>query len=108
MTILIENLTFESIIGILESERITPQTVVIDCTIDYEYSQNRFINYAEVSHHIQETIQKEQFFLIEEALESLAASLKQEFSLIHKLSLTVRKPDILQNCTVGVQKSFIF
>ncbi len=108
MTILIENLTFESIIGILESERITPQTVIVDCTIQYDYSPHTFINYADVSMHIQNSIQKEQFFLIEEALESLANSLKKEFAPLHKLSLTLRKPDILQNCTVGVQKSFIF
>lgn len=108
MTILIENLTFESIIGILESERVTPQKVLIDCIIDYDYSHNNFINYADVAMHIQKSVQKEQFFLIEEALESLASSLKKEFAPLHTLSLTLRKPDILQNCTVGVQKSFIF
>ena len=49
MKILIENLTFFAIIGILENERITPQQVIVDCIIDYSYSKNNFINYAEVS-----------------------------------------------------------
>ena len=108
MTILIETLTFDAIIGILDSERITPQQIIIDCIIGYEYEQNSFINYAEVTSHIQESIQKNQFFLIEEALQSLGLSLKKQFPSIHTLTLTLRKPDILSNCTVGVQENFIF
>ncbi|MDP3301346.1 MAG: dihydroneopterin aldolase [Sulfuricurvum sp.] len=108
MTILIENLTLDSIIGILESERVTPQKVIIDCIINYHYTENTFINYAQISEHIQNSIQKNEFFLIEEALQSLGISLKKEFSSITTLSLTLRKPDILSNCTVGVQENFIF
>lgn len=108
MRILIENLTFETIIGILENERITPQTVVVDCIIDYTYTENHFINYAQVAHLIETTMQKEQFFLIEEALEYVTLSLKNQFQAIQELSLTIRKPNILANCSVGVQKQFFF
>ncbi|MFA6188989.1 MAG: dihydroneopterin aldolase [Sulfuricurvum sp.] len=108
MTILIEDLTFDTIIGILESERTTAQKVVIDCIIEYDYLPSSFINYADVSNHIQESVQKKQFFLIEEALESLSGSLKKQFPSMHRLSLTLRKPAILANCTVGVQENFIF
>ena len=108
MTILIESLTFECIIGILEHERLTAQKVVIDCIIDYDYSPNIFINYADVANHITHNVQTNHFFLIEEALQSLSDSLKKEFVPIHKLTLTLRKPDILANCTVAVQENFIF
>lgn len=108
MTILIENLTFDSIIGIMEAERVTPQKVIIDCIITYQYTHDTFINYAQVSEHIQNSIQKNEFFLIEEALQSLGSSLKKAFPSISTLSLTLRKPDILGNCTVGVQENFIF
>jgi dihydroneopterin aldolase len=108
MKILIENLTFECIIGILDYERLTPQKVQIDCTIDYSYTKNEFINYAEVAQIIQETMDTKKFELIETALETLSITLKDHFSLIQTLSLTIRKPDILPNCTVGVQKNFIF
>lgn len=108
MRILIENLTFETIIGILENERITPQTVVVDCIIGYTYTENHFINYAQVAHLIETTMQKEQFFLIEEALEYVTLSLKNQFQAIQELSLTIRKPNILANCSVGVQKQFFF
>jgi 7,8-dihydroneopterin aldolase/epimerase/oxygenase len=108
MTILIENLTFEAIIGVLDFERLTPQRVQIDCHIEYPYEHNRFINYAEVVELIESTMKTENFELIETALEELASALKNSFPLIQTLILTLRKPDILSNCTVGVQKNFIF
>ncbi len=108
MTILIENLTFDTVIGILDSERTTPQRVQIDCTIDYSYTKDAFVNYAEVAQIIEKTMVAQQFELIETALETLSITLKHHFPLIQTLSLTIRKPNILPNCTVGVQKSFIF
>lgn len=108
MRILIENLTFEAIIGILDFERTAPQRVVIDAIIEYSYTQECFINYAEVVQQIESTMKKEQFELVEAALEHLSQILKSDFPLIQSLALTIRKPDILPNCTVGVQKNFIF
>lgn len=108
MKILIENLTFESIIGILEEERSTPQKVTIDCTIDYPYSIGHFINYAEVAQTIEMTMKDKQFELIETALEVLTSTLKIHFPLIQELSLSIRKPDILQHCNVGVQHTTVF
>jgi dihydroneopterin aldolase len=108
MRILIENFTFETIIGILDFERTAPQRVVIDAIIDYSYTQENFINYAEVAQRIESTMKKEQFELVETALESLSQIIKSDFPLIQSLTLTIRKPDILPNCTVGVQKNFIF
>ena len=108
MKILIENLEFETILGILESERLTPQKISIVCTIDYAYAQNEFINYAEVAKLIEETMIKEKFFLIEEALEFITQTLKNTFPLIGELTLCIRKPDILSNCTVGVEQRTLF
>ncbi|HEX5329014.1 dihydroneopterin aldolase [Sulfuricurvum sp.] len=108
MKILIENLTFETIIGILDYERTNPQRVQIDCIIENAYADAHFINYAEVAEMIEATMHREQFELIETALEHLSRILKSYFSSIETLSLTIRKPDILPNCTVGVQKNFIF
>jgi dihydroneopterin aldolase len=108
MKILIETLTFETIIGILDFERLTPQQVIIDCTIDYPYANNHFINYAEVADTITQTMHQEKFELIETALEVLTTTLKKQFPLIQSLSLTIRKPAILPNCIVGIhhQKCF--
>jgi dihydroneopterin aldolase len=108
MKILIENLTFDTIIGILEHERTTAQKVHIDCTIEYPYSHGHFINYAAVAESIEMTMHKEQFELIETALEVLSTTLKKQFPLIKELSLTIKKPTILPNCSVGVQHSKLF
>lgn len=108
MKILIENLSFFTIIGILEEERITPQRVIIDCILDYTYTSVNFINYAHVADLIEKQMNAQKFELIEEALETLSQSLKQAFPSIEALNLTIRKPNILSNCTVGVQKSFNF
>jgi len=108
MKILIENLTFETILGILEVERLNPQKVQIDCTIDYPYSHGNFINYADVATYIETTMQDEKFELIETALETVTHSLKTLFPLIAELTLTIRKPNILTNCTVGVEYRTLF
>lgn len=108
MKIFIENLTFETIIGILETERTTPQKVTIDCIIDYPYTEGHFINYAEVAQTIETTMQDECFELIETALDVLGNTLKETFPLIQNLILTIRKPDILSNCTAGVQNAYRF
>lgn len=108
MKIYIENLTFEAIIGILDHERLIPQTIQIDCTIEYHYTHTFFINYADVAHLIEKTVIQNKYELIEEALTSLSKILKEAFPRIHNLTLRLRKPNILPNCTVGVQNHFIF
>jgi len=108
MKILIEDLTFETILGILEHERTTPQKVRIDCEIDYHYRDGAFINYAEAADLIRTVMDREQFELIEDALDTLSATLKQTFPLISTLILTIHKPDILSNCSVGVQNRYVF
>lgn len=108
MTILIEDLSFDTILGILEFERTTPQRIHIDCSLDYTYCGDTFLNYAEVAEQIRSIMHEEQFELIEEALNTIASSLKKTFSSITALSLTIRKPDILRDCTVGVRETFHF
>ncbi len=108
MRILIEDLTFETILGILPHERTTPQRVRVECRIDYTYADGHFINYAEVAGHIVDTMQKMQFDLIETALETLGATLHERFGLIETMELTIRKPDILPHCTVGISRRFTF
>ncbi|MFA6630506.1 MAG: dihydroneopterin aldolase [Sulfuricurvum sp.] len=108
MTVLIENLTFETVIGILDFERLTPQNVQIDCTIVYDYKKNDFINYADVIELIRTTMDERRFELIETALQELAEALKKSFPQINELYLSIRKPDILPHCNVGVAERFVF
>jgi len=105
MTIEIKDLEFETIIGILDFERTTKQLVRINCSIDYTYN-SEFLNYALVAEHIEKTLYKEQFELIEEALLHLKRSLKIDFPLISTLFLKISKPDILANCEVSLSETF--
>jgi len=108
MTILIESLAFEAILGILEHERLNAQRIVIDCTLDYDYAEGRFIDYADAAGLIVTTMQRERFELIETALDTLAFELKTAFPAARTLTLTIRKPDILPGCTVGVRQAYNF
>ncbi len=105
MIIEIKALTFECIIGILDFERTTPQKVIIDCQIDYTYTQD-FLNYALVAQTIENRMIDTQFELIETALLELNGKLKAEFPAIESLTLKISKPDILPNCEVSLQETF--
>lgn len=107
MIIYIEDLKFQTIIGILDFERETPQEVIINLELEYEYI-NEFINYADVSDLIKNTMIKSKFLLVEDALKDLSFKLKKEFSKIQILSLKITKPSILPDCMVSVGNTYKF
>lgn len=103
MTIYIENLTFYTIIGILPEERKTPQKVIINVELDYEYKKDVFINYATLAQMIENDIQNMQYKLIEDALLSLHVKIKSRFNQISSIKLKISKPTILDQCDVSVE-----
>lgn len=107
MRIEIASLTFEAIIGILPHERVTPQRVVIDVTIDYDY-RGLFIDYAEAAGLIKGIMVAEKFELIEDALFTLKNRLKGTYPAIEALTLRISKPDILADCVVSVGETYKF
>ena len=104
MTIFIQNLSFKAILGILDFERTTPQSIEVDCEIKYSYKKEEscFIDYTEVASLIESTMKSEKFFLIEDAIEKLFQLLKVKFPQIESIKLTIYKPDIMPNCRVSV------
>lgn len=107
MTIYIEDLKFQTIIGILDFERETPQDVIINLELEYEYL-DEFINYADVSELIKKTMIKSKYLLIEDALKDLSLKLKKEFLKIQSLDLKITKPSILPDCVVSVGDIYKF
>lgn len=101
MKVYIEDLCLTCIIGILDFERLTPQDVIIKLELEYEY-KTEFINYAEVAELIKFTLQEQKFALIEEALLSLFALLKERYENIVTLFIKITKPSILSDCAVSV------
>jgi dihydroneopterin aldolase len=102
LTIYIEALTFETIIGVLDHERTTPQTVIIDAEIAYEY-RGIYLDYAQIARFFETTLQKKQFCTIEEALMQLSGSLKCNHASISSIKLKLSKPQIMGNCIPAVE-----
>jgi 7,8-dihydroneopterin aldolase/epimerase/oxygenase len=106
MTIHIESLRFETIIGLLEFERVTKQTVVVWLEARYPYRQGEFINYADIVTLTQSHINTEQYILLEDALLGLKEHLLSAYPTITHLKLKIEKPDILPNCTVALSQEW--
>lgn len=104
MTIHIEDLKFQCIIGILDFERLTPQDVVINFQCQYNY-ENEFVNYADIVDLIKKTMILNKFELIEEAILSLKSEITKTFPLISTYTIKVTKPSILADCRVSVSSS---
>jgi len=107
MKIYIEDLSFQAILGILDFERVTPQDIVINLTIDYDY-KDEFINYADVVDIIKSDMIEHKFLLIEDALKYFSKKLKDKFSAIDSINLKISKPSILEDCIVSVGDFYKF
>ncbi|MCT7588298.1 dihydroneopterin aldolase [Aliarcobacter butzleri] len=101
MKIDIENLEFKCIIGILDFERVKKQKVIINLSFEYAFSNDKFIDYSEVVDLIKQTMKKEKFQLIEDAILYLTKLLNQTYE-IKNLKLKISKPTILKDCIVSL------
>ena len=107
MTIHIESLAFEAIIGLLPHERITKQRVVVDIEIEYSYVEGLFINYAEVASSVETHLVSSEYELLEDALYGLQEMILSHYHTITRLSIKISKPDIMPNCIVALSDSWI-
>lgn len=105
MTIHIEDLKFQCIIGILDFERTKPQDVIVNVEIEYDYKEG-FINYAEVAELIKNLMKKSDFLLIEDALEAINLKLYKEYDSIENIFIKITKPSILRDCRVSVSNYY--
>ncbi len=108
MTIHIEGLTFDVIIGLLDFERDRPQRVIIDLEASYDYENDLFIDYAELVILMKEELKTKRYELLENALLGLKERLSTAFPELQTLSLKLSKPDILSECTVSLSKTWNF
>lgn len=104
MTIHIEELTFECIIGILDFERVTPQEVIVNLKLTYDYVQDEFINYAEVIEFIQERMISGKYELLETAINEIIEILALQYPHSDSIELKISKPNIIKNAKVSLSK----
>ncbi len=108
MKIEIQDLTFSCIIGLLDFERVKKQKVIVNISIDYNYTKDNFINYTEVASSVKQHIINSKFELLEDALNSSKEIILQEFCNIKKLYIKISKPDILDDCIVSLSDNWEF
>jgi dihydroneopterin aldolase len=108
MTIHIDVLEFDVIIGLLDFERDRPQRVIIDLEASYDYSNENFINYADMVLLIQKELKEGRYKLLEEALLGLKNKLYTAYPQLKMLKLKIAKPDILSECSVALSNSWEF
>jgi dihydroneopterin aldolase len=108
MNIHIDNLTLDVIIGLLDFERDRPQRVIVDLEISYNYSENEFINYADVACEIELELKDKKYELLEESLLGVKNRLYLLYPNINRLKLKISKPDILSNCSVSLCETWEF
>ena len=106
MTIHIDALQFDVIIGLLDFERDKPQRVIIDLEASYDYSNENFVNYADVVSLIQKELKVKRYELLEEALLGLKNILFSTYPQLKALKLKIAKPDILTECSVALSNSW--
>lgn len=108
MTIHIEALTFDVIIGLLDFERDKPQKVIIDMEASYGYENNEFIDYADMVMLIQNELKEKRYKLLEDALLGLKHVIVTTYPKLRSLSLKISKPDILPECSVALSNAWEF
>ena len=106
MIIKIEELTFKTIIGLLDFERVTPQRVIVNLKVEYNYSKSNYINYVELKDLIKNRLQKKRFKLLEDAITDIIKKIVSNYPTIKKLKLEIIKPDILNDCQVSLTKKW--
>ncbi|WQR75972.1 FolB domain-containing protein [Helicobacter pylori] len=98
----IHNLVFETILGILEFERLKPQKISVNLDLFYTELPNKaYLDYMEIQEIIQNTMREKQYLLIEDALKDLSHALKTHYSEISELFLKISKLEISPNSQVG-------
>ncbi|WQY06743.1 dihydroneopterin aldolase [Helicobacter pylori] len=98
----IHNLVFETILGILEFERLKPQKISVDLDLFYtQLPSKAYLDYMEIQELIQKMMQEKQYLLIEDALKDLSHVLKTHYKEISELFLKISKLEISPNSQVG-------
>ncbi len=98
----IHNLVFETILGILEFERLKPQKISVNLDLFYTELPNKaYLDYMEIQELIQKMMQEKQYLLIEDALKDLSHVLKTHYKEISELFLKISKLEISPNSQVG-------
>ena len=95
----LKSLQVDCIVGIYEHERQTPQTVIMDIDLDYDFAAaagsdaiGDAVDYDRVASGVTELVQRRAFQLIETMAEETAAMLLERLVQVRTVRLEIRKP----------------
>lgn len=95
----LRSLQVDCIVGIYEHERQTPQTVIMDIDLDYDFAAaaasdaiGDAVDYDGVASGVTELVRRRAFQLIETMAEETAALLLARLAQVRTVRLEIRKP----------------
>ena len=95
----LKSLRIDCIVGIFDHERQTPQTVILDIDLDYDFAAaagseaiGDAVDYAAVAQSVTEFVRRSAFQLIETMAEETAAMLLAQLTSVQTVRLEIRKP----------------
>ena len=106
----LKGLRLDCIIGIYDHERQTPQTVIMDIDLDYDFAAaagsdaiGDAVDYAAVAESVTEFVRRRAFQLIETMAEETAAMLLAQLTPVQTVRLEIRKPAAVPSadCSFG-------
>lgn len=100
MKVLIEELEFKCIIGLLKRERKKTQKVLLDICL---HVNDGFVDYSKVVKIVKKVYKKEKFLTVEESLLHVNGVLKEKFPQIEYIKIKIIKPNIISKCRVGAE-----
>jgi len=100
------SLETDVIIGILDFERISKQTVIVETEINYNYTEESFIDYSIVLNRIETLLIEKKYRLIEEAIDEIGKTILGSYPQIISLYLKISKPNIIPNASVALSKKW--
>ncbi len=104
IAVLIENLRFECIIGVLDFERERAQAVEVSA----KFVAGEFVDYGVVCADFRREFAARKFEFIEDALGFFAGFFADKFPTLKRLKIRVVKPQIIAGAQVGAQGSWKF
>lgn len=101
--ILLENLAFDTIIGVLDHERVTPQPILANVTLFFDFKTacesdalEDTIDYFQLEQELNQYVQQTQFELIERLAQAMCTWMFEQYP-IQKIRLELRKPQALDH-----------
>jgi 7,8-dihydroneopterin aldolase/epimerase/oxygenase len=95
----LHGLRVECIVGIHPHERETPQQVILDIDLDYDFAPaatvdaiGDAVDYTRVASQVADLAERRGFQLIETMAEETVAMLLEQFAQVRRVRLEIRKP----------------